>query len=379
MRRILPFFLFLLYPASLVAVDVTEKLRIGGSLTFVYQSLEMVSGEINGSKNRDRGSLVLDFNISYSPFRDSELFLRASFAKGSGFNEEKSGYPFALRCNADDLSSDLHNINGRSRDNLQEAWFSKKFELRSVGSFKMTGGIIDSSAFIDDNSYAGDELSQFMNETFVRNPLANLPSYDLGFALEMERGPLRLKALAMGSKNQNEQMAKKDYLWIGSEIGLEIKSAFGTGNYRFYAYTTNRKFENWTGSCEKRLKGFGTSIDQEIKREAFGFFIRAGWQDDSARIDYERMISGGVSINGNLWGRKGDGAGIGYAYLTAPFRNPDIKSTEVIEAYVRFELISYKFLSSDLTFDYQRLKDRARPLGGTKLANIYGVRMNLNF
>ncbi len=104
--------------------------------------------------------------------------MRASFAKGSGFHSRGANYPFHLSPNADDLFVDLHNINGHTRDHLQELWYAHRFSIQKDISLKLTAGIIDSSAFIDDNAYAGDELRQFMNEALVHNPLANLPNYD---------------------------------------------------------------------------------------------------------------------------------------------------------------------------------------------------------
>ncbi|MCS7204037.1 MAG: hypothetical protein NZ809_06295, partial [Thermodesulfovibrio sp.] len=84
-----------------------------------------------------------------------------------------------------------------------------------------------STAFIDDNNYAGDEVSQFMNEALVHNPLANLPSYDGGVAVEFEWNKFHLRLVGMNSKNENEDMDRKRYNWFGVQLGYKLETAIG--------------------------------------------------------------------------------------------------------------------------------------------------------
>lgn len=337
-------------------------------------------------KTKDRGSAVIDFNVSLKPTENDEFFLRASFAKGSGFHSESS-YPFNLNPNADDLFVDLKNINGHPRDHLQELWYSHNFPIQKDVSLKLTAGIIDSTAFIDDNAYAADELGQFMNEALVHNPLANLPSYDAGVAAEFEAGNFHLRLVGMRSKNDNETMHVKNYNWIGAQIGYKLETPIGEGNYRLYGYTTNKRFENWDTDAYKALKGVGVSFDQQLIKDTLGAFFRAGWQDDSAKkAVYNRMFSLGLNLNGSVWGRKDDEIGVGYAYLKSPSKNEKLqdedkklKHSQVFESYVKFKLFSYKFLSSDITLDYQYIRDTKRESDNTKAGHVYGVRWNINF
>lgn len=382
MQKFLLFLLVLLLPTAVMAVDISEKFAISGSATTVYQWLRMSKGYVNAEtqeKTKDRGSAVVDFNVSFHPTENNEFFLRASFAKGSGFHSENSGYPFILNPYADDLLIDLHNINGHARDHLQELWYSHKFEIQKDISLKMTAGIIDSTAFIDDNAYANDEISQFMNEAFVNNPLANLPSYDAGAAIELEWDKFHLKIVGMRSKNENKNMDEKKYNWLGAQIGYKLDTTLGEGNYRFYAYTTNKRFENWDADAYKALKGIGVSFDQQFIKETLGAFFRAGIQSASAKVDFNRMVSFGLNLNGNVWGRKDDEIGIGYAYLKSPSKNEDLKNSHIFEGYVKFNLFSYKFLSSNITLDYQYIRDNARDSDSTKAGHIYAVRFNVNF
>ncbi|MCS7204038.1 MAG: carbohydrate porin, partial [Thermodesulfovibrio sp.] len=101
------------------------------------------------------------------------------------------------------------------------------------------------------------------------------------------------------------------------------------------------------------MKGIGLSFDQQLIKDLLGAFLRAGWQDDEAKVVHNRMVSFGLNLNGSVWGRKDDEIGIGYAYLKSPSKNEELKHSQVFEGYVKFKLFSYKSLNSDITFDYQ--------------------------
>lgn len=376
LRYVFAVFCILFVPFNSYAVDITDKLSISGAATGVYQWLNKAQGDVH---NKDRGSAVIDFNVSFKPTENDEFFLRASFAKGSGFHSENSGYPFKLSPNADDLFVDLRNMNGHSRDHLQELWYSHKFPIQKDISLKLTAGIIDSTTLIDDNAYAADEITQFMNEVLVHNPLANLPSYDGGVAAEFEWDKFHMRLVGMRSKNDNEDMDVRHYNWFGAQVGYKLETPIGEGNYRVYAYTTNKRFENWDTDAYKALKGIGVSFDQQLIKDILGAFFRAGWQDDSAKVNYNRMYSIGLNLNGSVWGRKDDEVGVGYAYLKSPSKNEELNNSQVFEGYIKFKLFSYKSLSSDITFDYQYIRDKDRDSENTKAGNVYGVRLNFNF
>ncbi|MCS7164531.1 MAG: porin, partial [Thermodesulfovibrio sp.] len=121
-RSLLIFLFIIIIPFSSYSLDITENLSISGTATTVYQWLKMTKGyadNLTESKKKDRGSAALDFNVSLRPIENGEFFLRASFAKRDGL---KAVSPFTLSPNADDLFSDLKNINGHSRDHLLELW-----------------------------------------------------------------------------------------------------------------------------------------------------------------------------------------------------------------------------------------------------------------
>ncbi|MCX7856929.1 MAG: carbohydrate porin [Deltaproteobacteria bacterium] len=365
-------FLVFVQPIESYALDMENKLSLSGTVSTVNQWLKVTKDTEDNSGTKDRGSIIVDISLSFRPMKDKEFFCLSSFGKGDGL---KNVNPFMISLNGDTLSSELKDISGHKRDHILELWYSERFEFKKERSIKIKAGIVDSAAFIDDNTYAGNELHQFMNEALVHSPTANLPSYDLGLLFEFETGGCNLRLVSMRSKNE----IGKYYIWTGGQIGWNIKTTLGEGNYRLYVYTTNRRFESWSHGSLKALKGFGLSFDQKLFLEALGTFFRMGWQKDSAKVNFKEMYSIGLNLNGQLWRRKHDEIGMGCAYLRSPSRNEGVKSSQVFEFYSKVRLFGCEVLTSDLTIDYQYLRQKGHKLEGTKIGNVYGLRLNIIF
>jgi porin len=364
---------------DLSALEINEKLSLEANLTWVHQWLDKRKGDF---KDKDRGSAVLDGRLTFKPTEVDEFSIRASFAKENGIKKYIKKYSaFVLSPNADDLRDDLHNINGRARDHLQELWYARTFSLPGNSTLKTTLGIIDGTAFIDDNRFANDELTQFMNEVFVNNPLANIVSYDYGAALQFEKGPFHLRVLGMQSKtdeSENKRFHRKNYNYYALQLGYKLETPLGEGNYRIYGFTTNKKFPDWEEEKRKALRGWGVSFDQDLVKDRLGVFFRAGFQDDVAQIDYKSMYSLGLVYKCKLLART-FALGAGYSYLKAPSKKEELKSTRAYEAYLAIPLYEVeKKFSSTLTFDWQYMKDNLKEDTDRK-GQIFGFRLNLGF
>jgi hypothetical protein len=365
-HQLLAVLIVIITPICVSAYDVNEKLTIEGTLTGVYQY-----GDFNseGTKDTGRGSGVLDLGINFHPTDKDEFQVTLSYAAGNALNTIA---PFSLVPYADDLEDDLKDINGRNRDYLLEAWYKHIFALSKDVSLGITGGIIDATAYIDDNNFANDEVAQFMNQVFVNNKNVNLPSYDLGGVIELNISSFSIRALMMNTKLEAEEDVFKNYDYYALQLGYNLKTSLGEGNYRIYGFTTSRTFPDWDENKEERLQGFGISLDQQLS-SIIGVFARLDWQSDSAIIEHEAGYSGGVNINGKLWGRENDEIGIGYAYLTGA-DEADIDNTNAIEAYTKFKISDF----SDITFDVQYVNDNMKQ-EEDRDGFIYGIRLNAYF
>jgi porin len=106
--------------------------------------------------------------------------------------------------------------------------------------------------------------------------------------------------------------------------------------------------------------------------QSLGAWIRFGWQEDKAAIDYQTLYSGGINLSGSLWGRSTDNIGIGYAHLDGG--NQNIESSQVFESY-------YRCVFNDIfsmTLDIQYLKDKI-DIEDDPSGFIYGIRMTAEF
>ena len=179
----------------------------------------------------DRGAVVFDLGINFHPTDTDEFQVTLSAAAGNGLNGID---PFSLAPYADDLEDDLKDINGGNRDYLLEAWYKRTFKFLDHMELAVTGGIIDSTGYIDDNAFANDETGQFMNDIFVNSTLANLPSYDIGGAAELEIADFSVRAVVMNSRNEEDN----NYNYYALQLGYSPDTPLGQGNYRVYGFTT---------------------------------------------------------------------------------------------------------------------------------------------
>ena len=366
-RKIITLSVFILLltvtsPVLTHAYDINDKLSLEGTLTGVYQYGDFNANDIDDA---DRGAAVLDLGANFHPSESDEFQITLSYAAGNGLNNI---VPFSLVPYADDLEDDLKDINGRNRDYLLEAWYKHTFTFSENVSFGITGGIIDSTVYIDDNAFANDEVTQFMNDIFVNSTIANLPCYDLGGIAELNISNFTVKGLVMNSRNDDD----RNFNYFALQLGYALDTEFGEGNYRIYGFTTNEKFENWDGTGDESLQGLGISADQQLGT-IVGVFARLGWQDDSTVIDHDAVYTAGVNINGRLWGRENDEIGIGYAYLDGACEG-DINNTNAFETYAKFQITRF----SDITFDIQYMNDDMRH-DEDQDGVIYGVRVNAYF
>lgn len=337
---------------------IAGKITFSGIIAGAYQ-YESVSG-IPGADDFGRGALPVQPEVSIKPTETDEIFFKLGFAAGNGLNTEK--HPFALAPWAADLEDDVKNINGRNRDYLLTAWYKHMFTFGEGHTLGLTGGIIDATDYLDENRYANDEYTQFMNEALVNGPHAFLPSYDIGGALEWEMGKLAIKGVVMQVGENDEGNA---YNFYGIQVGYTLETPLGEGTYRVIVDATSDDFSDPDGQNKEPLKGAIISFDQSLG-EILGAWIRFGWSDDKAIVNFKNLYSGGIDINGKLWGREQDNIGIGYARLSGG--NQDIDRTQVAEGYVRFGLNEI----FSLTLDVQYLDDKYKQGAGDDVDGLPG-------
>jgi porin len=336
-------------PDSETSKGVADKITFSGIIAGAYQ-YESVSGPPEAD-DFGRGAVSVQPEVSIRPTASDEIFFKLGFAAGNGLNIEKR--LFALAPWAAYLEDDVKNINGRNRDYLLTAWYKHVFSFGQEHTLGITGGIIDATDYLDENRYANNEYTQFMNEALVNGPNVFLPSYDIGGALEWEIGSFTAKGVVLQVGENDEGRAFNFY---GVQVGYTLETPMGKGTYRVIVDTTSDDFSDPNGVNMEPLKGVFISFDQEIG-EMLGAWIRFGTIDDKASVNFSDLYSGGMDISGKLWGREQDNIGIGYAYLSGG--NRGIDRAQVAEGYIRFGLNEILALTLDVQYQDDKYKEGA--------------------
>jgi len=349
--------------------EINDKFSIGGIIAGVgqYQSIS----DAPDFDSEGRGLVLFEPEISFTPTDNDELFVKFGFGAGNGLDGEGKS-PFMIAPWGGNVQDDYKDINGRNRDYLLTAWYKHTFSFSEDHSLGLTGGIIDATDYMDENAFANDEYTQFMNGALVNGPNAFLPSFDIGAAIEWEIGEFSVKGVAMAlGSNGEEGDLDEPYNFYGMQFAYTVDFGLGEGNYRLILDTTSSDFSNVAGTKKERLSCAMISFDQQLG-DILGAWIRFGWQDDEAAVNYEAIYSGGLDINGNLWGRDGDNIGIGYAHLRGG--NLDVNHTDVFEIYGRFALNDIFAVTGDVQYMKDSMKAGDSPDGW-----IFGLRMTAEF
>jgi porin len=355
---------FFLWQPHIWAMAITDKFAIGGILYGAYQYND-VSGS-PGFESTGRGGMAFQPEISFTPTDNDEILAKFGFGAGNALNDGTS--PFSLASWAADLEADVKNINGRDRDYLLAMWYKHTFHFDEDHSVGLSGGLIDSTEYLDENVYANDEHTQFMNEAFVNGTSLFGPSYDIGGALEWNYYNLTLNGVVMEA-GENDDL--RSFHFYGLQIGYTLTTRLGEGNYRLILNRTSEDFSDFQGANFESKSAAMFSFDQQLGN-ILGAWIRFGWQDDKALINYGNLYSGGVDISGKLWKRENDNIGIGYAFLSDG--NSGIDKTQVAETYARCALNQI----FAITLDVQWMKDDLIA-GDDPKGFIYGMRMTAEF
>lgn len=317
----------------------TNKVSIHGVLSGAYQYESPSSPQ--SAESFGRGAVAFQPEVSIMPTDQDEILFKFGFPAGNGVNGETQMVipPWAAT-----LEDDVKGINGRDRDYLLTAWYKHIFKLDDDHDLGITGGIIDATDYIDQNAYANDEYTQFMNPALVNGANGFAPSYDIGGALEWGTNAFYANGVMM---NIGENDAGYNYNFYGAEIGYQLSAGLGKGTYRIIYEGSQDAFPDPTGTTLEDRNVVFFSCDQKFGKH-IGGWVRLGWGTDDAAVDLKNLYSGGIDIRGSLWRRGADNIGIGYAFLEGG--NTGLKSAQVAEAYYRMVMNDLFALTGDVQY-----------------------------
>jgi len=197
----------------------------------------------------------------------------------------------------------------------------------------LTLGEISALDVFDNNTYAHDPTTQFMNWAFVGNEAWDYPAnslgYESGFAAELYLPPWAVRYGFFQLPDFANGMGTDEQFLEAWAMVMELERRYAvhghSGAIRLLAYDNQARM----GSYQQALSVPGTDITQtRAYRDKFGFglnweqeittnigvFSRLGWNDGRteswAYADVDRSASLGVSVSGALWNRPNDTYGV---------------------------------------------------------------------
>jgi high affinity Mn2+ porin len=301
---------------------------------------------------------------------------------------------------------------GGEQENIEDDQFTLAGQ-QDISRLTFTLGRFSAKDIFDNNAYANDPRTQFMNWSLMANEAWDYPAdaigYTTGLAVELNQPQWTLRYGFFQMPRYSNSLTAEDRIFEwpfedsaqdgplleawGMVTELERRYTLFThpGAIRFLAYLNRANMGSYqdavnnatptnpadiTASAQFRYKyGFGLNLEQEIASN-IGVFSRLGWSDGKNQgwvfSDVDYTATAGLSIKGAAWQRPDDTFGLagvmngiskvhqeflaaGGTGILAGDGNLNYGWEKILETYYDFKI--WKTIHSAL--DYQFISDPA--------------------
>ncbi len=323
---------------------------IRGQATFVLQGNAAFRSPYRGDSSlapvaNARNTLSTDLVLGRSLWQGAEVVLNPSVTRGFGLSNSRGLAAFpnneAFRLGTSEPNFYVPRFFFRQTIGLSADMvpsdddplrFSRPLARERI---TITIGKISTFDIFDDNRYAHDPRTQFLNWALVANSAldyaADARGYTLGGAVEWENGvwaarggAFQVSRVANGLfldpslTRAHQFVGSLERFWTieGREGAVRLIGAMTRARQNRWNDLFDTGFENFgkNPTGYRRKASAGISFDQQITAD-FGVFARASWQDHRVQswmfTEHDTAISFGASLRGGGWGRPGDHIGLG--------------------------------------------------------------------
>jgi len=209
---------------------------------------------------------------------------------------------------------------------------------RDVSRLTLTLGKMSAKDIFDNNAYANDPRTQFMNWALMSDEAWDFPAdalgYITGFAAELNQpkwtiryGFFQVPRVANGVALDQQFLTA----WgMVTEFERRWSVESHPGAVRLLAYLNHAHMGSYEEALDNPARpadieatrayrykyGFGLNVEQELVKNV-GFFSRLGWSDGQNEAwmlsDVDRTATLGLSVKGESWHRPNDTLGVGGA------------------------------------------------------------------
>lgn len=334
----------------------TEDLAAHFQATIVDQFHEKFNSPYNGtnsllSKSENKPSLTTTLFVGKRLWEGGELYLNPEVAGGYALSSAlgMGGFPNGevTRVAGGDPVPALYLARGFFRQtwSLGGGLGGEKERIESdqnvlaghvpVSRFTITAGKMAALDIFDNNAYAHDPRTQFLNWALFANGAWDYPAdtrgYTNGIAAELNQSDWALRyGIFMEPRTPNGmnldwRVAKAHGQVVEGEIRYSPLDQ--PGKLRLLGFINNARMGNYRDTINNPLLNmdqgptrrdtlkYGTGLNMEQSFGSyFGGFLRAGWNNGAtetwAFTEIDQTFSLGTVVKGTLWGRPEDKIGV---------------------------------------------------------------------
>jgi len=210
-------------------------------------------------------------------------------------------------------------------------------DKQDVRRVTITLGKFSVKDIFDNNAYANDPRTQFMNWSLMANGAfdysADSIGFTHGFAVELNQPQWALRYGIFQVPKVSNGMAHDWHLLKAWQMPAELERRWTVkdhpGTVRLLAYVMQAHMGSFQDAIDSPVRpadivatekyrtkyGFGLNVEQEVVKDV-GLFSRLGWNNDRtepwAFNDVGYTGSGGVSVKGEPWRRPNDTLGAAF-------------------------------------------------------------------
>jgi high affinity Mn2+ porin len=206
---------------------------------------------------------------------------------------------------------------------------------RDVSRLTLTLGRMSAKDIFDNNAYANDSRTQFMNWALMANEAWDYPGdslgYITGFTAELNQPQWAIRyGIFQMPKVSNGTALDSHFLeaWgMVTEFERRYKIGGHPGTLRLLGFLNHAHMGSYQAALDNPIRpadiaatrayrykyGFGLNLEQELAKN-IGTFARLGWSDGENEAwvfsDVDRTATLGLSVKGEFWNRPNDTIGI---------------------------------------------------------------------
>ena len=283
----------------------------------------------------------------------------------------------------------------------------------------VTAGNFSALDLFDNNAYAHDPRTQFLNWSFLTHGAydyaADARGYTNGVALEYYHDDWAIRSARFMGPLESNGLALDSRLSIHHGDQVEVEHSHTVferpGKVRLLAFRNRENMGNFTDAIRlaqsnggipdvgnvrrNNVKfGFGINFEQSLRSDV-GVFARASWSDGKSETysftEIENSMSVGLAIRGERWGRPNDTVGLAVAenglkkshrtYLALGGLGAFIGDGQLNYRPERIAEVYYNIYLLDtglMALGYQRIANPAYNVD-RGLVNVFSIRLHTDF